>query len=142
MKHTWKKTMMGGTFCLVPDCIDAEKWLTKTKINQGVLIDPRRPRNINHHRKLFALLNLASDNWPEDSRQDAMTTTKLLGLIKIKAGYADPIVDAQGNVHYLPRSINFESMGQDEFDPFYNSAIYLIALALKVDVHELEKEST
>ncbi len=135
-KATWKKTILAGTPCLVPYCRDADEWLQKTKLDQGVLIDPRRPRNIRHHRKLFALLNLAVDNWPTD-----ITTTALLGLIKIKTGYADP-VEAKDGIYWIPRSINFESMDQDEFIPFYEKAVQLIALALGVDAETLDNEAS
>jgi len=135
-KHTWRKAILSGCACLVPACRDAENWLGKTKLGQGVLLDPRRPRNINHHRKLFALINLAVDNWPVDTTSDA-----LLGLIKIKTGHATPIQSADGTVHYIPKSINFESMCQDEFSPFYDSAIKLISLALGVSVEDLDREA-
>ena len=135
-KHTWKKMILAGSACLVPNCIDAENWLKKTKLEQGVLIDPRRPRNLQHHKKFFALVGLAVDNWPEE-----MTVLRLVGLIKIKTGYADPVQDAAGVIHFIPRSINFESMDQDEFNPFYEKATQLIALALGVDVDTLDKET-
>ena len=136
-KHTWIKQIIHGIPVLVPNCVDAVEWLKKTKLDQGVLIDPRRPRNIQHHRKLFALLNLAVDNWPVD-----ITDTALLGLIKIKTGHADPVQAADGNIHWIPRSINFESMDQDEFAPFYEKAIQLIALALGVDAETLDNEAS
>ena len=136
-KHTWRKVILSGTPCLVPHCPDAEEWLKKTKLDQGVLLDPRRPRNIQHHRKLFALLNLAVDNWPTE-----ITTGALLGLIKIKTGHADPVESADGNIHFIPRSINFESMGQDEFEPFYEKAVQLIALALGISPEDLDRETT
>tara|TARA_R110000824_G_scaffold132271_10_gene294689 strand:- start:2106 stop:2522 length:417 start_codon:yes stop_codon:yes gene_type:complete len=134
-KHTWIKKIIHSIPVLAPNCVDAVEWLKKTKLDQGVLIDPRRPRNIKHHRKLFALLNLAVDNWPVD-----ITTHALLGLIKIRTGHADPVESAEGVV-WIPRSINFESMDQTEFDPFYEKAIQLIALALGVDVADLEREA-
>ena len=133
--------ILAGTPCLVPNCPDAEEWLKKTRLEQGVLIDPRRPRNINHHRKFFALLNLAVDNWPELPDGSTISQKSLLGLIKIKTGHADPVQGADGNIHYIPHSINFESMSQDEFDPFYEKAIQLIALALGVDAETLDKET-
>jgi len=134
-KAIWKKTQISGTSCLVADCLDAETWLSKTKLGQGVLIDPRRPRNINHHRKLFALLTIAVENWPIEITKEA-----LLGLIKLKTGHADPIKSADGMIYHIPKSINFESMGQDEFNPFYESALNLIALALGVDAETLDSE--
>ena len=135
-KTTWLKTILSGTPCLIPNCKDAEDWLKSTKLDQGVLIDPRRPRNIQHHRKLFALLNLAVDNWPVETTTDA-----LLGLIKIKTGHTTPIQSADGTIHHIPKSINFESMNQDEFSPFYDKSINLISLALGVSVEDLDREA-
>lgn len=135
-KCVWKKTIIAGVSCLVPNCRDAEEWLRKTKLDAGVIIDPRRPRNVKHHRKLFALLNLAVDNWPVET-----TTEALLGLVKIKTGHTTPIQSAGGTIHHIPRSINFESMGQDEFEPFYDAALKLIAIALGVDPETLNTES-
>lgn len=133
-KTLWRKKIIGGTVCLTPDCPDAEEWLRKTKLEQGVMIEPRRPRNTGHHKKLFALLALSRDNWPAP-----ITKSALLGLIKIKTGYADPIEGKDGFV-WIPRSINFESMNQTEFEPFYDAAVHLISIALGVSVEDLEKE--
>lgn len=135
-KHTWKKMIVNGTVCLVPDCHDAAEWLKKTKLNQGVLIDPKRPRNIQHHKKLFALLNLAVDNWPQPTTTDA-----LLGAIKLKTGHYTEIQTREG-IMKIPKSINFESMGQDAFEPFYQNAITLISAVLGVDAETLNQESS
>ena len=132
-KTLWRKKDSSGTMCLVPDCPDAEEWLRKTKLEQGVMIEPRRPRNTAHHKKLFALLALAVSNWPVET-----TTNALLGLIKLKTGHCDPIQGKHG-IAYIPRSISFESMDEDEFCPFYDAALQLISIALGVSIEDLEK---
>lgn len=137
MKHTWKKDIIAGRQCLVPACRDAEEWLGKTKLHQGVLIDPRRPRNIQHHRKLFALLNLAVDNWPGD---EPITVEGLLGAIKLSVGHYETVVTAKGE-YRIPKSINFESMDQEQFTPFYDRAIEIISRVLGVDISTLEQEA-
>lgn len=134
-KHTWKKQLIAGTQCLVPACPDAEEWLRKTKLHQGVLIEPRRPRNIQHHRKLFALLNLAVDNWPEPTTLNAVR-----GAITIAAGHYDEINTKNGPWR-IPKSIAFESMSQDEFEPFYQQAVLIISRVLGVDIETLETEA-
>lgn len=135
-KSTWQKDIIAGRQCLVPACKDAEEWLAKTKLRQGVLIDPRRPRNINHHRKLFALLNLAVDNWPGD---EPMTVEALLGAIKISAGHCVPVKTKTGEIWKIPKSIAFESMSQDEFEPFYDHAVLVISRVLGVPIETLEQ---
>jgi hypothetical protein len=136
-KSTWQKEIIAGRQCLVPACRDAEEWLGKTKLHQGVLIDPRRPRNIQHHRKLFALLNLAVDNWPEDQ---PTTVEALLGAIKLSTGHYETITTAKGT-YRIPKSINFESLDQSAFEPFYEKAVTIISTVLGVDVETLEQEA-
>lgn len=136
-KSLWRKRIISGTQCLVPDCRDAEDWLAKTKLHQGVMIDPRRPRNIQHHRKLFALLNIAVENWPYD---DPITTDGLLGVLKISAGHFEAVQTKDG-ITKIPKSIAFESMSQDEFEPFYKHAVLIISRVLGVDIETLEQEA-
>ena len=139
-KTLWRKKIVNGTVCLVPDCIDAAEWLNKTKLDVGVMIEPRRPRNTRHHQKLFVLLNLAVHHWPENDDGSTITKDALLGLIKIKSGLVTPIKSADGTVHFIPKSINFESMDQTSFEPFYQDAIRLISKVLGVSVEDLEKQ--
>jgi len=136
-KTLWKKTLIHGTECLVPDCPDALNWLGKTKLNQGVMIEPRRPRNLQHHKKLFALLKIAVDNWPGD---EPTTIEGLLGAIKISGGHYD-VVQTKKGVWKIPKSINFESMDQKEFEPFYEHAILVISRVLGVPPEDLEREA-
>ena len=135
-KTLWRKKIIGGTMCLVPDCVDAAEWLNKTKLEQGVMIEPRRPRNIGHHKKLFALLNLAVQNWPTGD----IDTETLLGAIKIKTGHCTELKTKSG-VMQIPKSINFESMDQIEFSPFYKQAVTIISKVLGVTPEDLEQES-
>lgn len=158
-KTLWKKQIINGTPCLVPDCRDAEEWLRKTSLHKGVMIDPRRPRNIQHHRKLFALLNLAVDNWPMEI---VPTTDGLLDTIKVATGHTIPvevrprllesicpeIADVLNAAEmpervtvFFPKSISFESLSQDEFEPFYERAVAIIAKLLGVDISTLEQEA-
>lgn len=51
-----------GQKYLVPADIHAEDMLSKWKPGNEVMLQGRRPRNPEHHRKFFALLKLALDN--------------------------------------------------------------------------------
>lgn len=77
------------------------------------------PRNAVHHRKFFALLNLVAEN-----SEVYNTVEKALVAVKLIVGHADPMIDPRtGELLQVPKSINYESMGQDEFERFYNLAI-------------------
>ena len=77
------------------------------------------PRNATHHRKFFALLNLVAEN-----SEVYNTVEKALVAVKLIVGHAEPFIDpVTGELTQLPKSIAYESMGQDEFEQFYNQAI-------------------
>ncbi len=140
-KAMWIKKIQAGVNCLVPDCVDAEEWLRKTQLDQRVLIDPRRPRNPLHHRKFFAIVNLARKNWPEQSDGSRISEKQLVDLIKIKTGIVDMFEAPDGVIYQTPRSIDFASMSQDEFEPFFKDAMAYLSSVLGVDPETLNQET-
>ncbi len=104
---------------------DHEAWL-KFKRNLDTMkegswlrIEWARPRNPKHHRKLFALLHLIVEN-----SETYDTIEKALVAVKLMAGYCDVHVCPKTNKFVqIPKSIAFESMGQDEFEVFYSAAL-------------------
>ena len=94
----------------------------KSKPGEWLRIEFSRPRNIKHHRKLFAFLQLIAEN-----SEVYDTAEKALIAVKLCTGYADPLIHPEtGEVLMLPRSIRFEAMGQDDFEAFYNAALTAI----------------
>lgn len=82
----------------------------------------QQPRNVEHHRKLFALLNCVHPH------QDHYATVKgLLDGIKLATGHTEEAVNAEtGETIYAPASIAFDKMDQDAFEQFYDRAVDLI----------------
>ena len=77
------------------------------------------PRNGKHHKKLMALLNLVAEN-----SETYNTVDKALVAVKLVSGHFDLIVHpVSGEILQNPKSISYESMGQEEFDAFYQKAI-------------------
>jgi hypothetical protein len=104
----------------IPKSQAAREFHAKTKLGQTVELKGRRPRNPGHHRKLFALLNLMVDN----TEQFANTKDALLGL-KAALGHGEwkrlhPKAERE---IFIPDSIAYENMAQDEFEQFYEAAI-------------------
>ena len=88
-------------------------------VGEYLRIEASKPRNGPHHRKLFALLTLVSEN-----SETYDTTEKALVAVKLVTGYCDPFVNPlTGELGQVPQSIAYESMDQDVFDAFYNAAI-------------------
>lgn len=102
----------------------AKDILRKIKLGKMVRCEISQPRNIQHHRKFFALLNTvwqAAGEWP--------TVDDLLIELKIKLGITkDVVVRESGEVVKIVGSISFAAMDQLEFEKFYERAIQALCL--------------
>lgn len=114
----------------------SEDWLRKIANGDLVMAEIRKPRNIQHHRKLWALLKLVCDNMDQP-----ITPEMLLGIIKLRTGYCDVVQTRKGDV-VMPKSIAFESMDQLAFNEFWEKAVDFILsnVLLGVDSEALERE--
>ena len=142
---------------------DAAKALARVKDGEVFLVDFVRHRNVKHHRKLFALLKIAADNSDDYNGN----VERLLDDVKEYTGRFDakivpvkntrfrrvvarlaPVLEKVGLpmpaffVIIRPHSIAFESMDQNEFEPFYQEALdYVCAQVLPgVNREDLEME--
>lgn len=108
---------------LVPGDGDAALAFGKMKDGAGYLLNVTRPRNVQHHRKLFALLNMVQENtdkWP--------TVETLLDDLKISTGLFETRINAVTGIPYVvAKSISFASMAQDEFEDWFERAVDLIS---------------
>lgn len=97
----------------------AREFHGKTKPGQKVELKGRRPRNLGHHRKLFALLGLVVSN----TELFASTDDALTGLKAVMGrGRWERIKGTSKDIFY-PESIAFDAMSQEEFEPFYVEAV-------------------
>lgn len=114
---TFKKS--GGA--LKPADPTAEAVLDKIKLGQLVAVDVRRPRNLAHHRKYWALLQVVVDNLDQPLTVDA-----LHDLVKLRTGHVTPVRTKRGIVE-IPGSISFAAMDQTAFENFYDRAVAFLA---------------
>lgn len=78
----------------------------------------RKPRNVQFHRKFFALLQLvheATDAWP--------TVEALLIDLKFRLGHVESVQLSTGETIRLPKSISFAKMDDLQFSEFFNRAL-------------------
>lgn len=122
---------------LYPADMHADELFSTFKDGEEVLVRVWKPRNIKHHRKLFALLRLVCHNsdgkWQDEE--------ELLDAIKLGTGLSQPRQRLDGTIYRVPRSIAFASMGQAAFDRFYKRAVYLMGQILGVDPETLLEET-
>lgn len=102
---------------LVAEDSDALDALAKIKDGSLVLVEVRRKRNLQHNRLYFALIKLVHENM-ESERYPTPDT--LHEAIKVACGLRTEFVLPNGTVGFIPGSINFGVMTQDEFEKFYN----------------------
>lgn len=98
--------------------------LRKIKLGKMIRCEITQPRNIQHHRKFFALLNTV---W--QAAGDWVTVEDLLVELKIKLGVTkDIVIRDSGEIVKIVGSISFAAMDQLEFEKFYERAIQALCL--------------
>jgi len=101
---------------------DSEKFLRRLGQGELVLVDAKRPRNLQFHRKFFAMLNLIYDQQDYYKSTDA-----LLAVCKIATDHVDFVATKYGRVA-IPKSISFAEMSEDSFAEFYDRACNWVIL--------------
>jgi len=93
--------------------------LRKIKDGRTFICEIKRPRNLKHHRKYWALINLISDNL------DGVTPEGLSSAVKMMIGHVVTVQFGDKSILY-PDSISFDKMNQDQFNDFYERAVKAI----------------
>jgi hypothetical protein len=103
------------------------------RINNGDVVAAKlqKPRNIQYHRKFFALLNIGFEAWePPQAQYKGVQAGKSFGRFRsdviVQAGYYEVVVNLKGDVRVEPKSISFGSMDDIEFNAVYNAVINVI----------------
>lgn len=105
------------------------RYWARFAVGDQVMLDIRRPRSLPQHNLFWALAQIAADNNPGKlaSKDEAADCIKLAcGLTKTTH------IKYQGQWYErkAPASIAFESMPQDEFNPFFEKAIAYVCAEL------------
>lgn len=96
----------------------AQEFTAKCKLGETVELKPTRVRNAKFHRLFFAILKLISEN-----SDPHLTPDELLHFAKVATGTGKWVEDSKGNEWFVPGSISFAAMKQDDFDAFVKEAI-------------------
>jgi len=113
---------------LVPADEESLKWYNKLKLGSLVHSDFKLFRNPGLHRKFFALIKIAYDQWsPGDLDTKWGKPVKNFQVFRknltILAGYGEPVFNIDGSFKMEAKSISFAKMEQDEFEKLYSSVI-------------------
>lgn len=116
MKALMRRTLIG----LVPIDRMGEDILKKIPLNTVITCEIKKTRNIQHHRKWWALMQVVANAMPGDYDPELVCN-----VIKLRVGHVDVVRTRQGE-EYFPKSINFASMDQLAFESFFNKALVVI----------------
>ena len=116
--------------------------MKRFKNNEQMQVDVTMPRNIDFHRKAFALANKAFAHWCADGTKDQYKTHKtqfesFREQLTVLAGYYDEVYAIDGSVRLIAKSLSFGSMDQEQFEHFYSALWQAIANnVVQFDEHE------
>jgi hypothetical protein len=122
MVHILVQKQLGGT--LKPVDASGETVLRKLKQGAIVSVEVKRPRNVKFHRMYWALVTLVWENMAGDRYP---TPETLHNAFKVMAGIRTQITLPNGDVGFIPGSIAFHAMTEDEFSAFYDRISDLVA---------------
>ena len=120
---------------LKPADAASEESLALLPVGKALRVRVTLDRSGPHHRKWRALLSVVAKATDKDPDY-------LAAMVKIGAGYVDPVVMADGRMAYIPQSTAFGKMDQTTFGTFYDKALdFIVASILPgVDLGDLQAE--
>lgn len=122
---TKAKTAHG--YALMPAHQSDLEEIKKLPVHQPVRVKVTRIRNVDHHRKWWALVNYAFDVWePPDEYLGEKNLDRFRKDVIILAGFYEKHWRLDGTLRIEPRSISFSSMSQDKFDELYAKTFEVI----------------
>lgn len=110
---------------------DAEASKLEPLVGKSVKVRITQPRNLEFHRKFFAMLNAG---WSLSEHAHQMNLEQFRAWIIVRAGYCDFVKGGDDRpIVAIPKSISFGSMDNTEFERLYNDVLHTI-------VHDLFEE--
>jgi len=104
------------------------------KLSEGDFIELTtwKERDINKHKKYFALMNSTLYHLPEDSEYSSLEV--LRKTVQICIGNCDIAFDMDGNKQLQAKSISFKNMDQVAFDNLYEKSLSFISKVILKDI--------
>lgn len=106
-------------------------WLAKLKLGAGARVSVKKARNPAFHRKVFALFNLAFENWDAPSLEYkgepvAKEFDQFRKDITVLAGHYIATTNLRGEVRLKAKSLAFSEMDDEEFSVVYQSILGVV----------------
>lgn len=117
---------------LVPHDEAAASFIQKMKVGALMHADFKKVRNYKFHKKYFALVTFAFDQWEPRSgltyqgQPVAKNKERFRKDVAILAGFFESTVNLKGEVRLEAKSISFSQMDDIEFEALYSATIDVI----------------
>ena len=116
---------------LAPADAAAAEFISKLKVGKGVRGEFRRVRNLQQHRRIFALFNFAFENWDApgleyQGQPVAKDFDRFRRDITILAGFFHSVVNFKGEVRLEAESLAFDSMSDERFQAVYRAVLGVV----------------
>jgi hypothetical protein len=113
-----RRTLSG----LIPADDQAQAEFKRLDVGRVVYVEIKAVRNPKQHRMLFAALNMMVEH------AEFPTVDSALLALKLATGHVDYItIDKDGTQHMVPKSINYANMTKGDWEPWFDSALKVIA---------------
>lgn len=113
---------------------DSDLELSK-KIKVGTEVYATKARNVQMHRKGFALLKLGYEN------QDNFDEFEIYrSVLTMKAGFVHWVKGTDGKEYPMPKSLSFDKMSQEEFEKWYVAVRNVISKSAKIKGADIDAE--
>ena len=127
----------GVSGLLAPADAEAAEVVRKWKIGASYSLTYAPARNPKFHRLVFAVAQSVVENAPEGSYWSGKDAYSFIKAVELTHGFTDEMMDCNGEVHLIPRSIAFENMDETEFKKIFDPLIKEAARVLGVTEGEL-----
>lgn len=104
-----------------------EEVLRHLKTGDLVKVDVKRPRNVKFFRMFWVMMTLVHRNLSDELADEYPTVETLVAAFKISTGHRDVVALPTGQKVYIPKSISWAKMTEDEFSQFYDRCADIIA---------------
>ncbi len=104
----------------------------KLKIGKEYRVEIKHPRNYQHLKKFFALINLCHENYETDMPLEPTFRRWLI----MRAGYFKAYETDKG-IYYEAESISFANMNQAQFEEVYSRVLNVVIELLQLTEEEI-----
>ena len=116
---------------LAPVDAPSAEYIGKMRLGAGLRGEFKRARDVQKHRRIWALFNFAFDQWDAPALEyNSLPVAKSLDRFRrdiiILSGYYEAVTNLRGEVRLEAKSIAFANMGQDDFDALYRAVLNVV----------------